>query len=232
MKTIGLLGGMSWESTQVYYRELNRRVNQALGGLHSAPLVMVSVDFQPIERLMQKGDWDGISAILKKHCLQIQQAGAQCIGIATNTMHKLVPQFESQLSIPLIHIADSVAKNLMAQSSKKIGLLGTSFTMQEDFYKSRLAQYGIETLLPQNTDQGLINQIIFDELCQGQLKPQSKQTYLRVIEKLQQQGADAVVLACTEIGLLIKQSDTSVPLLDATEAHINDLVTFALSEHQ
>ncbi|MCX7554272.1 aspartate/glutamate racemase family protein [Marinicella sp. S1101] len=232
MKTIGLLGGMSWESTQVYYRELNRRVNQALGGLHSVPVVMVSVDFQPIERLMQQGEWQPISQILKNHCLNLQQAGAQCIGIATNTMHKLVPQFESQLSIPLVHIADSVAKNLMAQGSKKIGLLGTSFTMQEDFYKTKLAHYGVETLVPQKKDQGIINQVIFDELCQGQLKPRSKQAYLQVIEKLQQQGADAVVLACTEIGLLIKPTDTQIPLLDATEAHINDLVTFALSDHQ
>ncbi len=231
MKIIGLLGGMSWESTQVYYRELNERINRKLGALHSAPMVMINVDFQPIEQLMQAGQWNQISQALQHHCKNLQQAGAECVAIATNTMHKLATEIESVIEVPLIHIADAVGKNLAKQGFKTIGLLGTEFTMQERFYSSRLKEYhDINTMVPDHHDQELINQVIFDELCRGIFRAESKQKYLTIIEKLEQRGADAVVLACTEIGLLIKQADTDTPLVDATEVHINEIAGFALSK--
>lgn len=228
MKTIGLLGGMSWESTLVYYRDINLKINQSLGGLHSAPLVMVNVDFQPIEDLMRQDNWPAISQLLKQHINSLQQAGADCLVIATNTMHKLAPEIESTVELPLLHIADSVAKVLINHNIQSVGIIGTAFTMQESFYQDRLNQHGIKTTVPDIQDQHSIHQIIFQELCQGQFKAESKQTYLDVIDRLKQQGAQAVVLACTEIGLLVNQADTTVPLFDATEAHINDAVAFAL----
>ncbi len=232
MKTIGLIGGMSWESTQVYYRELNVQLNQTLGGLHSAKIILVNVDFQPIEQLMSQGHWDAVNQIIEKHCLTLQQAGVDCIAIATNTMHKLVPQIAPNLDVPIIHIADSVAQVIKTCKINTIGLLGTAFTMQEDFYHARLGSHSINALTPNQDDQIEINRIIFNELCQGEFTPQSKQTYLQVIERLKQQGAEAVVLACTEIGLLINQNDCETQLIDATEAHIKDIVNFALSDRK
>lgn len=230
MKTIGLLGGMSWESTQVYYRELNQQINQAKGGLHSAPIVMINVDFEPLEQLMINDGWNDICKILENHCITLQNADVDCIAIATNTMHKLVPQIEPKLKVPIIHIADSVAKNLKDQNINSIGLLGTAFTMQEDFYKSKLQSHNIKTMVPNTEDQNTINEIIFNELCQGQFTHTSKQKYLKVIERLKQQGAQAVVLACTEIGLLINQNDCDTKLIDATDVHIKDIVKFSLSK--
>ena len=230
MKTIGLLGGMSWESSQIYYRELNQQINQQLGGLHSAQIVMINVDFAPIEQLMLQGDWPAISDILVKHCLQLQIAGADFIVIATNTMHKIAPAIEQAIDIPLLHIADAVGQAAVAQQIEIVGLLGTVFTMEQGFYKTRLkTQQGIETLIPNDEDRVVVNQIIFDELCQGQFTASSKQQYLRVIDNLAAQGAEAVILGCTEIGLLVQQKDTSVTLLDATHEHIKLAVHHALS---
>jgi aspartate racemase len=230
MKTIGLLGGMSWESSQIYYRGLNQQINQQLGGLHSAQIVMINVDFAPIEQLMAQGDWSAISDLLVKHCLQLQSAGADFIVIATNTMHKVAPVIEAAIDVPLLHIADAVAQAALTQQIKTVGLLGTVFTMEQDFYKARLkGQHGIKTIIPNAEDREVVNQVIFDELCQGQFTTQSKQKYLAVIEKLAAQGAQAVILGCTEIGLLVQQQDTTVTLLDATDAHIRLAVHHALS---
>ncbi len=231
MRTIGLLGGMSWESTQVYYRQLNQLINQQFGGLHSAKMVLLNVDFDPIESLMTKGDWNQIADILITHCLQIQAAGADFLMIATNTMHKLTDQIERAIDIPLLHIADAVGHEITLQSKQKVGLLGTEFTMEQAFYKDRLFnQFGIETTTPNKADRKVVNQIIFDELCQGHFNNQSKLKYLSIIEKMAEDGAEAVVLACTEIGMLINQADTKVPLIDATFSHIRKAVQLATED--
>ncbi len=229
MKTIGLLGGMSWESTRIYYRELNQQINQNLGGLHSAQMVLFNVDFAPIEALMQAGEWDEIGRQLADHCKSIQSAGADFLVIATNTMHKLAPQIEAALDIPLLHIADVVGKELKNQEIKQVGLLGTAFTMEEDFYKDRLAQgYGIQTWVPNAAARHEVDRVVFEELCHGIINEQSKQIYLDTINQLTTAGAQAIILGCTEIGLLIKQSDTHVPLIDATHSHIKAAVKTAL----
>jgi len=229
MKTIGLLGGMSWESSQIYYRELNQQINQHLGGLHSAQMVMINVDFAPLEQLMIKGEWSKISDILLKHCLQLQGAGADFIVIATNTMHKLAPIIEKNLGIPLLHIADAVGQSAVKKNLNTVGLLGTAFTMEQGFYATRLEKHGIKTIIPEDDERIVVNQIIFEELCKGQLKSSSKQKYLKVIEGLARQGAQAVILGCTEIGLLVQQQDTAVTLVDATHEHIKMVVKQALS---
>ncbi len=230
MKTIGLLGGMSWESSQVYYRELNQQINQQLGGLHSASIVMINVDFAPIEQLMVRGEWSVIGKVLVRHCLQLQSAGADFIVIATNTMHKLAPVIEQAIDVPLLHIADAVGRSEAIKSIKKVGLLGTAFTMEQDFYTSRLkSKYGVKALVPNAEECFVMNQIIFDELCKGHFNANAKQQYLKVIDKLADQGAEAIVLACTEIGLLVQQHDTSVTLIDATHEHIKLAVNHAIS---
>ncbi len=229
MKTIGLLGGMSWESTLVYYRELNRTINQHLGGLHSAQIIMSSVDFAPLETMMLQNDWSAIERELIGHAQKLQQAGADCLVIATNTMHKLAQSIDTAIEIPLIHIADAVGKDLQHHNKNKIGLLGTRFTMEENFYSNRLKQtFNIDTVIPEATDRMAIDRIIFDELCRGKFLPESRQRYLEVIDKLNQQGAQAIILGCTEIGLLINQQDTSIPLFDATFSHIKAASQFAL----
>lgn len=230
MKTIGLLGGMSWESTRIYYRELNQQINQQLGGLHSAQLVLFNVDFAPIEAMMRVGQWDEISHKLADHCKSIQNAGADFLVIATNTMHKLAPQIEAVLDIPLLHIADVVGKELSSQGLNQVGLLGTAFTMAEDFYKDRLDQrFGIQTLVPNAAGRHVVDRVVFDELCHGIVKDESKQVYLDTINQLTSAGAQAIILGCTEIGLLVKQYDTNVPLIDATHCHIKAAVETALS---
>lgn len=230
MKTIGLLGGMSWESTQVYYRELNQQINQQLGGLHSAKIIMSSVDFAPIEQLMSQGDWLSISQILTKHCQTLEQAGSDFILIATNTMHKLAPEIQQGIAIPLLHIADTVGQKVQKQNIDKVGLLGTLFTMEQDFYRTKLEQtFSIKTLIPNSESRVTINQIIFDELCQGKFTDESKQHYLTVIDELSIQGAQAIILGCTEIGLLVQQQDTPIKLIDATYEHIKQAVRYSLS---
>ena len=229
MKTIGLLGGMSWESTVEYYRVINEGVKEKLGGLHSAKIAMYSVDFGPIEALMQQGDWGAVTKELSVAAKNIEAAGADFLLICTNTMHKVFPQIEAALNIPLLHIADATAEVLMEQGIKAVGLLGTAFTMEHDFYKGRLMEkYGLNVFVPNEKDRRIVHQIIFEELCLGKIESSSKSQYLRIIEQLADQGADAIILGCTEIGLLVNQADTRVKLLDTTAIHAAKAVEYAI----
>jgi len=229
-RTIGILGGMSWESTQVYYQQLNQQINQQLGGLHSARLVLINVDFAPIEELMVAGNWSAIAAELSQLSQKIEQAGADCLLIATNTMHKLAAQIQAAINIPLLHIADAVATEIKAGGRQKVGLLGTAFTMEQDFYSGYLRNnHQIEVIIPDSAGREAVHRIIFEELCHGQITPESRKAYLRIVDQLHRQGAEAIILGCTEIGLLVQQQHTSVPLIDACQAHIDAAVRHALN---
>lgn len=231
MKTIGLLGGMSWESTLEYYRLINQGVRKRLGGLHSAEIILHSVDMGPIEELMQKGEWQKISYILADKVVALEKAGAELYLICTNTMHKLAPDIEQMSTIPLVHIADVVAETVTINGLSKIGLLGTAFTMKEDFYTLKLREdHDLEVIVPESDDIIRVNDIIFKELCCGLVTEQSKRIYMRIIEDLESQGAEAVVLGCTEIGMLIQQSDVAIPLFDTTVLHAQKAVDLALAD--
>ncbi|MEI8677876.1 aspartate/glutamate racemase family protein [Pseudoalteromonas sp. Hal040] len=220
MKTIGLIGGMSWESTQSYYQLLNQGVKNKLGGLHSAKIVLVSLDFAEIAVLQQQHDWPQMAEILIKAAKQVEAAGADYLLICTNTMHKLAEQVQAAVAIPLLHIADAVGENLIQHNFKKVALLGTQFTMEQDFYKQRLAdKFVIEVLIPDAQGRETVHRVIYDELCKGIISPESKAEYLTIIDNLTQQGAEAIILGCTEIALLVQQADTSIPLLDSTALH-------------
>jgi len=228
MKTIGLLGGMSWESTLGYYRLINEGVKKALGGLHSAKIAMYSVDFEPIEKLQHTGDWEGTAKILSTAAQNVQAAGADFLLICTNTMHKVAPEIEAAVQIPLLHIADATAEKLVSEGLKSVGLLGTAFTMEQDFYKGRLIRnYGLKVLVPNEDDRRIVHNIIYQELCLGKIDSHSKTEYLRIIDTLAAQGAEAVILGCTEIGMLVNQSDTTVRLLDTTAIHAGKAVAYA-----
>lgn len=228
MKTIGLLGGMSWESTLGYYRKINEGVKDTLGGLHSAKIVLYSVDFEPIEQLQHAGDWDGTAKILCEAAKNIQAAGADILLICTNTMHKVAPEIEAVIQIPLLHIADATAEVLVNEGIKSVGLLGTAFTMEQDFYKGRLTnKYGLQVLVPDESDRALVHKVIYKELCLGKVESNSKAEYLRIIDALAVKGAEAVILGCTEIGMLVNQEDTTVRLLDTTEIHAEKAVEYA-----
>lgn len=230
MKTIGLLGGMSWESTLEYYRAVNQGVKQSLGGLHSARIVMVSVDFDPIEKLQHQGDWEGTADILSRAARDIESAEADFFLICTNTMHKVAAQVQSAVNIPLIHIADATAEVVRKQGMKTVGLLGTAFTMEQEFYKGRLEKtFGLNVVTPGKSDRDIVHGVIYKELCLGQIKEDSKAAYLEIIEDLSARGAQAVILGCTEIGLLVKPGDTGVPLLDTTAIHAAKAVSLALA---
>lgn len=230
MKTIGLLGGMSWESTQGYYRSINEGVKSRLGGLHSAQIAMYSVDFDPIEKLQHQGDWARTAAILAQAAKNIQAAGADFLLICTNTMHKVAPQVEAAIDIPLIHIADATAEELIKQNVKTVGLLGTAFTMEQGFYKDRLTdKFSLSVVVPNEADRAVVHEVIYKELCLGQINPNSKSEYLRIIKALAEQGAEAVILGCTEIGMLVKQSDTDIRLIDTTAIHAQAAVELALA---
>lgn len=229
MKTIGLLGGMSWESSVGYYKLINEGVRESLGGLHSAKIAMYSVDFDPIEKLQHAGDWNGTATILTEAAKRVESAGADCLLICTNTMHKVAAQVEENINIPLLHIADATAEVLVKKDVKKVGLLGTAFTMEQDFYKGRLSEhYGLTVLTPNADDRAIVHDVIYQELCLGKTLPTSKQEYLRIIDLLAKQGAEAVILGCTEIGMLIEQSDTDIELLDTTYIHAQKAVEFAV----
>ena len=220
MKTIGLIGGMSWESTQSYYQLLNQGIKNKLGGLHSAKIVLVSLDFAEIAVLQQQQDWPQMAEILIKAAKQVEAAGADYLLICTNTMHKLAEQVQAAVTIPLLHIADAVGENLIQHNFKKVALLGTQFTMEQDFYKQRLAdKFAIDVLIPDTQGRETVHRVIYDELCKGIISPESKTEYLTIIDDLTQQGAEAIILGCTEIALLVQQSDTSIPLLDSTALH-------------
>lgn len=231
MKTIGLLGGMSWESSVGYYRAINEGVKKALGGLHSAKIAMYSVDFEPIEKLQNSGDWAGAAEILSQAAMNIQLAGADFLLICTNTMHKVAPQIEASINIPLLHIADATAEVLVKSGISTVGLLGTAFTMEQDFYKGRLEDnHGLTVLIPSQEDIKIIHDVIYKELCLGVLNQASKVEYLRIIKQLASQGAEAVILGCTEIGMLISQSDTDVKLFDTTYIHAQKAVELAIDK--
>ncbi|GGO68491.1 aspartate racemase [Bowmanella pacifica] len=222
---------MSWESTQTYYQLINQGVRDKLGGLHSANLILNSLDFAEIEQLQARGDWEAAAALLTRAGLQVQRAGADFLLICTNTMHKVADALESVLDIPLLHIADATATQLKAKGIERVGLLGTAFTMEQAFYRQRLIRRDIEVVTPVALQRERVHQVIYEELCQGRILDASRAEYLQVIDDLAEQGAQAVVLGCTEIGLLVKQADTSVPLFDTTEIHAASAVDWALSTH-
>ena len=230
MKTIGLLGGMSWESTVSYYRAINEGVRHTVGGLHSAKIALYSVDFEPIEQLQRTEDWQGTAKILSRAARGIQAAGADFLLICTNTMHKVAPEIEAAIQIPLLHIADATAEVLVSEGIKSVGLLGTAFTMEQDFYKGRLTDnYGLQVLVPDDRDRKIVHTVIYQELCLGKINAGSKAEYLRIINALAAQGAEAVILGCTEIGMLVNQEDTQVRLLDTTAVHAEKAVEYATS---
>jgi len=228
MKTIGLIGGMSWESTVTYYQLLNEAVKDSLGGLHSAKILLYSVDFDEIEAYQSSGQWDKAGAILTSIALTLEQAGADCILICTNTMHKVADTVSAALSVPLLHIAEATADALEGTGISKVALLGTKYTMTEDFYKSKLVARGIDVLIPKEDDVERINDIIFAELCLGVISDSSREKMLSVISFLEQRGAQGVILGCTEIGLLISQQDTTLPVFDTTKIHAAAAAAFAL----
>ncbi|MEM7611623.1 MAG: aspartate/glutamate racemase family protein [Pseudomonadota bacterium] len=230
MKTVGLLGGMSWESTEHYYRLINEGVRNALGGLHSASIAMVSVDFADIETLQHTGDWSETARILTDKACQVEAAGADFLLICTNTMHKVADEIANAIGIPLIHIADATAQAINASGITNIGLLGTRFTMEQDFYRSKLEQSGLSVVVPSAADRQRVHDIIYKELCVGQVSDRSRATYLDVIDGLQRQGAQGIIAGCTEIGLLINQSHLSLPLFDTTAIHAQSAVDAALAD--
>ncbi len=230
MKTIGLLGGMSWESTLSYYQAINRGVKQQLGGLHSAKIALYSVDFAEIEALQHQGDWDSAGQLLAEAATSIEAAGADCLLICTNTMHKVAGPICDAIDIPLLHIADATAQQLQRDGVQRVGLLGTRFTMEQDFYKQRLTErFGIEVVIPEDAGMDRVHRVIYDELCLGEIRDQSRQQFLQEIELLRQQGAEAVILGCTEIALLVGPDDTDMPLYDTTTIHAEAAIEFALS---
>ncbi|WP_061016251.1 aspartate/glutamate racemase family protein [Vibrio splendidus] len=231
MKTIGLLGGMSWESTVSYYKSINEGVKAILGGLNSAKVCMYSVNFDEIEKLQHQGRWEETADILSEAALSVEKGGADFILICTNTMHKVVPEIEEKITVPILHIADTTAQKLLEQGVKKVGLLGTAFTMEQDFYKGRLTnKFGIDVVIPDESDRQKVHNIIYQELCRGEVKKESRDVYRQIIEKLSQQGAEAVILGCTEIALLIQQQHTDVPLFDTTAIHAEAAVRLATSD--
>lgn len=227
MKTIGILGGMSWESTLPYYRLINEAVRHRLGGLSSAPILLDSLDFAPVEERMAQGDWDAVAEILCTHAIRLERAGADFLVLATNTMHKLAPRIEERISIPFLHIADATAEAIKAMGMLKVGLLGTRPTMEEDFYTARLLRNGITPVIPEMAiERDEVHRIIFEELCLGRFTEESRATYRQIMERLMERGAQAVILGCTEIGLLIAQGP--LPLIDTTAVHANAAVAMAM----
>lgn len=232
MKTIGLIGGMSWESTAEYYRILNEEVKRQLGGLHSAKCILVSLDFEEIETLQAQGAWEQAGEILSSAAAALEGAGADFILICTNTMHKVAGAVERNIKIPLLHIGDATAAKVKNAGIQKIGLLGTQYTMEMDFYKSRLAASGLDVLVPEESERKEINRIIFEELCLGEIREKSKSYFLMAIENLLKSGAEGIVLGCTEIGMLIKVEDTTAPLFDTTLIHAVTAVEKALGKER
>ncbi len=232
MKRIGLLGGMSWESSLEYYKIINEEVKKRLDGLHSGRVLLNSLDFEPIERLQHEGNWQKMGEILTQEALCLQRGGADFLLICTNTMHKLFDEVEKNLEIPMLHIADATAKVLKKEGIKRVGLLGTAFTMEQDFYKGRLKEkFGFEVLIPQKAHRDLIHKVIYEELCLGVTKESSKERFVEIVEDLAKQGAEGVILGCTEIGLLISQEDTEVKLFDTTLIHAKEAVRYAIEDN-
>lgn len=229
MKTIGLLGGMSWESTVGYYQVMNEEVKVRLGGLHSAKILMYSVDFAELRELMLTCDWVSIGNHLADAARMLEQGGADMIVIGTNTMHKVAPQIQAAVSVPVVHVADATADAVRELGFFSVGLLGTLFTMEDDFYTGRLKDHGLEVLVPNAEDRQLVDRIIFDELCKGVLEGASRTEYLRIIEEMASRGAQVIVLGCTEIGMLVRSGDTDIPTLDTCRVHATKSVDTALA---
>ncbi|MEH6581896.1 MAG: aspartate/glutamate racemase family protein [Halioglobus sp.] len=230
MKTIGMVGGMSWQSTASYYRALNEGIKESLGGHHSAKICMYSVDFDELQKLQHQGDWSEVADILSRAAMAVEAGGADFLLICTNTMHKVADEIASKLSIPILHIADATADRLVAGHIDCVGLLGTQFTMEQDFYRGRLSnKYNIQVLVPEAKERKIVHEVIFNELCFGKTLDASRDEYLRIINNLYARGAQAVILGCTEIALLVQQQHTSVPLYDTTEIHAAAAVKLAIS---
>jgi amino-acid racemase len=231
MKTIGLIGGMSWESSIEYYRIINQETRRRLGGLHSAKSIMLSVDFAEIEVLQDQGRWDEAGTLLTTAGRNLEAGGADFLVICTNTMHKVAPDIQANIHIPLLHIADATARRIKQEGIGQIGLLGTRFTMEEDFYKGRLTRTsGLDVLIPDPDEIATVNRIIYDELCVGKVLPDSKAAYVKIMEGLVKKGAKGIILGCTEIGLLVNQKDSTAPLFDTTKIHAEAAVAFALED--
>jgi aspartate racemase len=229
VKTIGMIGGMSWESTLLYYRHINETVKARLGGLHSAKMILFSVDFHEIEQLQRSGDWDAAGALLADAARRLETAGADFIMVATNTMHKLAPAIEAAVRIPLFHIADPTAAQAKRDGYATVGLLGTRYTMEQAFYRQRLVEvHGIRVLVPEQEERDIVHRIIYEELCQGVIRAESRDAYRRIAAGLVERGAQAVILGCTEITLLLCQQDSAVPLLDTTAIHAVKAAELAL----
>lgn len=229
MKTVGLIGGMSWESTITYYQLLNEGVKDALGGLHSAKILLYSVDFYEIEALMSRGEWEQAADLLGGVAQRLEAAGADMNLICTNTLHKVAPQVQSRIRVPLVHIAEAAADELRENDITRVGLLGTKYTMTQEFYRDKLTARGIDVLIPEGEDIDLVNRVIFDELCLGVVKPDSKAAYLRVIAQLQARGAQGILLGCTELGLIVSPADVSLPLFDTTVIHAKRALELSLT---
>ena len=228
LKTIGLIGGMSWESTVTYYKIINEVIKEKLGGLHSAKCVLYSVDFQEIEECQANSNWEKSGEILGEAAYNLEKAGADFIVICTNTMHKVVNQIKEKISIPILHIAEMTAEKILEKGLKNIALLGTKYTMEQDFYKSKLIEKGINVIIPDKNDIEIINEVIYDELCLGTINSDSKKKFLEIVDKLRSKGAEGIILGCTEIGLLIKNEDTDVPLFDTAIIHAEQAAIYSI----
>jgi aspartate racemase len=231
MKTIGLIGGMSWESSIEYYRIINERVREVLGGVHSAKCVMVSVDFADIEDLQHRNLWDQASQAMVQAAISVRQGGGECIVICTNTMHRMAQAVQAAVEVPLLHIADATANEVIKRGFDTLGLLGTRFTMEEDFYRGRLSeQHGLKILIPDDAQRNIIHRVIYDELVVGKILPASRQAYAAIIKDLVKRGAQGIILGCTEIGLLVKEQDSPVPVFDTAYIHAVAAVDWALGK--
>ena len=228
LKTIGLIGGMSWESSMTYYKVINETVKNRLGGLHSAKCIMYSVDFYDIEKCQADGNWEKSGEILGEAAYNLEKAGADFIVICTNTMHKVINQIKERISIPILHIAEMTAEKILEKKMKNIALLGTKYTMEQDFYKSKLIEKGINVIIPDKNDIEIINNVIYDELCLGIINSNSKKKFLEIVDKLRSKGAEGIILGCTEIGLLIKNEDTDVPLFDTAIIHAEQAAMYSI----
>jgi aspartate racemase len=229
MKTIGMIGGMSWESSLEYYRIMNQAVKEKLGGFHSAPCILYSVDFDDVEKLQHQGDWASLNRLMIEAAQRVKKAGADFLVICTNTMHKMADEVQEAIQIPLLHIADVTAKAVRANGQSRVGLLGTKFTMEQDFYKGRLHEiHGIDVLIPEDKERQVIHDILYNELCLGEIKELSKSKFQSIIQNLVKRGAEGVILGCTEIPLIVSQEDFEIPLYDTTALHARAAVDFAL----
>ncbi len=231
MKIIGLIGGMSWESSQEYYRIINETVKEMLGGFHSAKIIMYSVDFEEIEKLQHQGKWRELTELMIDAARRIERGGADFVVICTNTMHKMADDVQKNIKIPLLHIADVTAEKIKEKGLRKIGLLGTKFTMEEEFYKGRLAErYGLDVIIPNEEERQIVHDVIFNELCLGEIKQSSKEQFKKIMQNLVSRGAEGIILGCTEIPLLVKQEDVEVPLFDTTMIHAKSAVEYAIKK--